>query len=306
MLEGNTGRQVWAEDYDRDLTIGNLLDIQTDIAQQIANRVGAVLTPEEQARIASRPTENLLAYELYTRGRILWWTRSPEALEQAIGLFQAAVEEDPAFAFAYAGLAETYAILPEMGGPPFGEILPLAREAVEMALSLDPDLAEAHTASGYINTVFRWDREAGERDYLRAMELNPDYGTAHQWYAELLGASGRMDQAFREARIAVELDPRSPASNMVMGFLVAYDTRSAEAIQWFERSLAIAPELRQPLGGLAFTYMWMGEMNWPLPGTSARRPWWEPIRRSLWHSSPRFPTRKDPRRNRGFQDRETT
>ena len=253
------GTQLWAERYDRDLTVANIYDIQSEIAHRVASSVGAVLMPAEEDRIATPPTENLLAYDLYTRGRIFWWTRAEEALEQAIELFQAAIAEDSAFAMAYAGLAETYVILPEYGYRTIPEALPLAREAADMALSLDPDLAEAHTASGYIKAVFEWDREGAERDYLRAIELNPDYGTAHQWYGEMLGPSGRWEEAVAEIRIAIELDPRSPASNSLMGWLLTYTGRPAEAIQWLERSRTIAPEYPPPYWGLGQTYMSMGD-----------------------------------------------
>ena len=253
------GTQLWAESYDRDLTVANIYEIQGDIAQRVATSVGARLMPTEKNWIGTAPTENLLAYDLYTQGRILWWTRGVEALEQAIELFQRATVLDPDFALAFSGLAETYAILPELKGVPFSDILPLARAAAEKALSLDPDLAEAHTASGYLHAVFEWDREAAERDYLRAIQLNPDYGTAHQWYAELLGASGRWEEALGEIKRAIELDPRSPASNMIMGFLLLYTGRHAEAIQSFERSNAIVPEFPPPCWGLGDSHMLTGD-----------------------------------------------
>jgi len=281
-----SGAQLWAESYDRDLTVANIYDIQGDIAHRVAGSVGAVLLPADKDRIATTPTENLLAYDLYTRARILWWTRGEEALEQAIGLFQAAIAEDPAIAVAYAGLAETYAILPELGGPPFSisEILPLAREAAEMALSLDPGLAEAYTASGYISAVFEWDREAAERDYLKAIELSPDYGTAHQWYAEMLGVSGRWEEAFAEIQIAIELDPRSPGSNSIMGWLLTHSGQHADAIQWFERSHAIAPDFIAAPIGLAHTYMLMGDYD-------AAASWYE-----IWAG----PSGTDPEVSRAF------
>jgi len=252
-----TGAQRWADRYDRDLTVADIYDIQGDIARRVASSVGAVLTPAEEDRLDSTPTDNLRAYDLYTQGRLLWWSRGPEALERAIGLFQAAIAEDSTFAKAWAGLAETYVILPELVGSSPGELLPLAREAIEAALALDPDLAEAHTASGYIHAL-EWEWEAAEEDYLRAIELSPDYGTAHQWYAEMLAPSGRWEEAFEETRRAIELDPRSPAINSIMGTLLAYTRRPAEAIPWFERSIAIAPEFVPPLFGLAFSYQSMG------------------------------------------------
>jgi TolB-like protein len=254
-----TGTQQWADQFDRDLTVANIYDIQSEIAERVANSVGARLKPTDMDRISTAPTQSLRAYELYTQGRVLWWSRGPESLDQAIELFEAAIEEDSTFAKAYAALAETYAILPDLGGPSYAEMLPLAREAAETALSLDPDLPEAYTASGYVHAVFEWDWEAAERDYLRAIELDPDYGTAHQWYAEMLAQMGRWDEAQEEARRGVDLDPRSPAITAIMGWILTYTGRHREAIQWFERSHAIAPEYGPPVVGLAQTYRYMGD-----------------------------------------------
>jgi len=261
LIDGNTGAQIWAENYDEDLTARSIFDIHTEIARQVARQVGAVLTPGDQERIAERPTENSEAFDLYLRGRVLWWTRGLEALEEAIELFQAAISEDPDFALAHAGLAETYAILPEMGGPPYSEILPLAREEARQALSLEPDLAEAYNASGYVNAVFEWNWEAAEEDYRRAIELNPDYGTAHQWYGEMLVQLGRWEDAFAEIEKAVELDPRSAASNAIMGYLLSVSGRHSEAVQWFEQALVIVPEFPAPCWGLGDAYTAMGDLE---------------------------------------------
>jgi len=260
LLDAN-GAQLWAERYDRDLTVADIYEIQGDIAYRVANSVGAVLTPAGKDRVASPPTNNLRAYDLYIQGRLLWWSRGPQAMEQAVGLFQAAIEEDSSFAKAYAGLAETYANLPELVGASPAELLPLAREAAERALALDPDLAEAHTALAYIHGL-EWDWGAAEQEYLRAIELSPDYGTAHLWYAQqVLAPLGRWDEAFAEARKAVELDPRSPASNSLMGMLLTHTRRPADAIRWFQRSHSIAPEYVPPLWGLAHAHRSMGDYD---------------------------------------------
>jgi TolB-like protein/Tfp pilus assembly protein PilF len=261
LMEGSTGTQVWAEDYDEDLTARSIFDIYTDLAGQVARQVGAVITPAEQERIAERPTENSEAYDLYLRGRILWRTRGLGALEEAIELFQAAITQDPDFALAHAGLAETYAILPERGGPPYSEVLPFARRAAETALSLDPSLAEAHNASGYISAVFEWNWAAAEKDYRRAIELNPDYGTAHQWYGEMLAQLGRWEEALVEITKGVELDPRSAASNTMMGYLLSIPGHYSEAIRWFEQAHMIAPAFPPPCWGLGDVYTAMGDLE---------------------------------------------
>jgi len=259
LIDGSTGTQIWAENYDEDLTARSIFDIHTDLAGQVARQVGARLTPVEQERLAKRPTESSEAYDLYLRGRDLWWTRGPGALEQAIEVFEAAIAEDPDFALAYAGLAETYAVLPEHTSRSSAKILPLARAAADRALSLAPDLAEAHTASGYIHAVFEWDWEAAERDYVSAIELNPDYATAHQWYAEMLAMNGRWDEAFAEINVAVALDPRSPAANNVMGVMLSLTGKPHEGIQRIQRALAINPELVGPGWSFGYSYLEMGD-----------------------------------------------
>jgi TolB-like protein/Flp pilus assembly protein TadD len=261
LIDGNTGTQIWAENYDEDLTARSIFDIHTNLAGQVARQVGARLTPVEEERIAERPTENSEALDLYLRGRSLWRTRGLGALEEAIESFQAAITEDPSFALAHAGLAETYALLPEMGGPPYSEVLPLAREAAEIALSLDPNSAEAHNASGYISAVFEWDWEAAERDYRRAIELNPDYGTAHQWYGEMLAQLGRWEEAFVEIEKGVELDPRSAAPNAMMGYLLLIPGEHPEAIRWFDEAHMISPEFPAPCWGLGDVYTAMGDLE---------------------------------------------
>jgi tetratricopeptide (TPR) repeat protein len=259
LLEAGTGGHVWAESYDRDLTAGDLLELESDVAQQVAHSLKAVLTPEERERIEAQPTENLQAYEYFLRGRHFWNQRSLVAFDSAIDYFNRAVLLDPEYARAYAALAETYVLVPEYGGPSIPEMLPLARAATERARTLDPDLAEAYAASGYLKEVFEWDRDGAERDFLKAIELNPDCATAHQWYAELLGATRRWDEAVVEARRAVQLDPLSVAANDVLGTVLTCGGRHAEAILARERALEIVPDFAFAVLGLAKSYVLVGD-----------------------------------------------
>ncbi|UCC71017.1 MAG: hypothetical protein JSV86_11530 [Gemmatimonadota bacterium] len=154
LLDARTGGQIWAENYDRDLTAGNLLEMESDLAQRIARSLRAVLTPEERARIEAVPTENLEAYDYYLRGRHFWIQRSLAAFDSAIRYYNRAVLLDPDYARAYAALAETYVLLPEYGGPSIPEILPLAKAATDRALTLDRGLAEAYAASAWAYTIW--------------------------------------------------------------------------------------------------------------------------------------------------------
>jgi len=150
-------------------------------------------------------------------------------------------------------------LLPEYGGPSFPEILPVARAATERALALDTDLAEAYAASAYIKTRVEWDHEGAERDYRKAIERDPDYATAHQWYAELLNHTRRWDQSLEEARRAVELDPVSFTPNAVLAVSWLCNRRPAEAIAAAERALQILPDQELVVKWLAFAYVLNGD-----------------------------------------------
>ncbi|UCC74066.1 MAG: tetratricopeptide repeat protein [Gemmatimonadota bacterium] len=255
LIDAQRDEHLWAETYDRQLSIENLLAIQTEVARRIAEALEATLTPDEEDRLAAMPTASLEAYDYYLRGRHFWNQRSLAAFDSAVQYYSRAVLLDPDYARAYAGLAETYVLLPEYGGPSIPEILPVARAATERALLLDPDLAEAYTASAYIEDYFEWDREGAERDYLSAIELNPDYATAHQWYAELLTLTRRWDEALTEARRAVELDPLSFAPNLILGIAFTCAGRPADAIPAVERALEIVPDQELAIKWLAFAYV---------------------------------------------------
>jgi adenylate cyclase len=265
LLDAGTGGQVWAENYDRDLTASSLLEMESDVAQQVARSVRAVLTLEERARIEAVPTENLEAYDYYLRGRHFWNRRSLAAFDSAIDYYNRAVLLDREYARAYAGLAETYVLLPEYGGPAISEVLPLAKAATERALSLDPDLAEAYAASGYLKAVFEWDRDSAEQDLLKAIELNPDCATAHYWYAEVLGVTRRWDEALDEARRALELDPLSVAAHAYVGLLLMDSGRSDEAIPVFERTLEIGPYWENTVNVLATAHVLRGDYTAAAP-----------------------------------------
>jgi TolB-like protein/Flp pilus assembly protein TadD len=259
LIDAQRDEHLWAERYDRQLSIENLLAIQSEVARRIAGALEATLTPDEEDRLAALPTANLEAYDHYLRGRHFWSRRSLAAFDSAIQYYNRAVLLDPDYARAYAGLAETYVLLPEYGGTSIPEILPVARAATQRALALDPDLAEAYTASAYIKARFEWDYEGAERDYQRAIELDPEYATAHQWYAELLYINRRWDDALAEARTAVDLDPLSFAPNLVLGITLFCSGRLDDGIAAFERALAILPDQELAVKWLALASVLEGD-----------------------------------------------
>jgi TolB-like protein len=228
-----SGVQVWADSYDRDLTVGNLLDIQSDIAQQVAGNIGARLTPREQDRIEVRPTEDLEAYDLYLLGRTRWLTRSVPAMYEALGFYEAAIDLDSTYASAYAGLAETYLLLTFFDASirdPLTMVERAERNA-NRALSFDPDLSIAHAVLGCLTFWYKWEWEAALLELELATTLDPGNSQARAWLTELLISLGRYEQAVVEGAIAAKADPRSLNENIAYGraLWAAGDLEAAEA-----------------------------------------------------------------------------
>ena len=201
---------IWARQYDRDLS--NLLALQAEIAQEIAAQIQLTLGDQrriEAARQSSLGPQAYEAYDLYLKGRFFWNKRTAPGLQQAIEYFQQAIAKDPNFSRAYTGLADSYALLGGYSTTPQTESMPKARAAALKALELDPELAEAHTSLALITENFDYDWEAAEKEYRRAIDLNPNYATAHHWYAEFLSLQGRFPDALAESEHARQLDPLS-------------------------------------------------------------------------------------------------
>jgi TolB-like protein/DNA-binding winged helix-turn-helix (wHTH) protein/Tfp pilus assembly protein PilF len=201
---------LWARRYDRELT--STLELQSEIAQQIAGEIQLALGPNKFALAPEPPRRSSTSYEaydLYLKGRYFWNKRTGDGFEQAIHYFQQAIAKDPNYAQAYAGLADSYILLAAYSGAPPAESLQKARAAATKALNLDQGLAEAHTSLALITENYDWDWPAAEKEYRRAIELNPNYATAYQWYAEYLTWLGRFDEALRASERARELDPLS-------------------------------------------------------------------------------------------------
>lgn len=205
LIEAPTDHPVWAETYTRDL--GDVLALQSEIARAVAEEVEVALTPEESRRLTeSRPVDPT-AHEAYLRGRFVLLSRqSPESISDAIEHFERALEIDPGYALARAGLADAHLVFAHFGMRP-REALSEAKRHALLALELDPDLAEAHTALADARFHLDWEWEAAESGFRRAIEISPNYSTAHWWYSGLLAALGRHEEAIAEIRRAQELDP---------------------------------------------------------------------------------------------------
>jgi len=223
--------QLWGEQYNR--KIADLLSLQDEISRDIAAKLQLQLSGEEEKKLTRRPTENPEAYQLYLKGRFYWGKRSAGDIQKGIEFFQQAIDKDPTYALAYAGLADCYAVLPQYSGLPSKEIIPRAREAALKALKIDSALADAHNTLAFVHEELDWDFPAAEAEYKRAIELNPDYPTAHHWYSIMLAALGRHNEAIREAERAYQLDPLSLIINNLRGvtYFWSGDYDRAEELQ---------------------------------------------------------------------------
>jgi TolB-like protein/Tfp pilus assembly protein PilF len=229
---------LWGETYDRKLT--DIFAVESEIAKTIAESLQAKLTRSEQSSIAKAPTANPEAYELYLKGRFFWNKRSGVDLRKAIDYFNQAIAKDPNYALAYAGLADSYMLLPNYGGASAQESIAPARAAVTKALELDDSLAEAHASFGLLDTL-ELQLERAVSDFERAIELKPNYATAHHWL--MLGqlSLGRFDPAITEAKRAIELDPLSLIINADYSWAYACAHRFDEAEKQARKTLEIDP-----------------------------------------------------------------
>lgn len=238
LIDIRDNKQLWGEQYERPLV--DMLSVQREIAREITNNLRPTLSGVDQSRMDKQYTANPEAYQLYLKGRFYWNKRGPADLQKAIPFFEQAIEKDPNYALAYSGLADSYALLTAYDEPP-RQLMPKAKEAALKALALDDTLAEAHTSLGQITAYYDYDFATAERQFRRAIELNPNYATAHQWLAENLAAMKRLDESQAEIRRALELDPLSVIMNRIYGDILMDARKFDEAIQQYQRALTLDP-----------------------------------------------------------------
>ena len=216
--------------------------MQDEIAQTIVNTLRARLVGEIGDLTPRRYTANLRAYQLYLRGRHAWNQRTQESIAEGIRWFEQAIAEDPTYALAYTGLADSHALALDYRGAPVAEGMRKAAAEARRALALDESLAEAHTSLAWVTFIYDWDWEAADRHFRRAIELNPRYASARQWYGWLLLAMGRVEEALAQARAAAELDPASVSVRRSFGWLYYYARQPELAIEHLTRAVAMAPD----------------------------------------------------------------
>jgi serine/threonine protein kinase/tetratricopeptide (TPR) repeat protein len=234
LLDVGNNRLLWGEQYERKLS--ELLATQREIAREIVEKLKLKVSGEERL-LAKHYTESNEAYQLYLKGRFYWNKRTAAALRKSIEYFNQAIEKDPGFALAYAGLADCYAV-PANRLPP-REVMPKAKAAAMRALELDETLAEAHTSLARVYSAYDWNWTSAEKGFKRAIELNPNYATAHQFYGDYLEATGRPTEAIAEEKRALELDPLSLVINFELGMSFYYAHDFDQAIEQFQKTLEL-------------------------------------------------------------------
>ena len=243
LINATTDAHLWAETYDRKLT--DIFSVETDIAKTIAETLRARLSGAEQSAIASRPTKDSEAHEFYLKGRYFFGKRTFDDFKRAIDYFNQALAKDPNYAPAYAGIADSYVLLPEYSNESSAELFPKARAAAEKALAIDNDLAEAHVSLGLLHGA-DLNLNAAKREFERAIELNPNYATAHYFLGlEVLAPLGQLDQAVVELKRAVELDPFSVIMNTNFGLCYILARRYPEAIAQLRKATELDPNFGQ-------------------------------------------------------------
>lgn len=234
-------RVLWSERLDERYT--DVLALQSSVSERVARALDLQLTGDERARLAKRPTENAEAYALYLAGRYYFGKRTPEGLRQAISNFERAIAKDRNYAAAYAGLADCNALLNWYVEPPPADAFSKAKTAATKAVALDDQLAEAHVSLAFVTFYYDHDLARAEREFRRALSLNPNYPTAHHWFALVLAASGRHDAALTEVTRARDLDPRSAIISAAIANIHFYARRYDEAIAETRHALELDPGL---------------------------------------------------------------
>ncbi len=259
LIKAATDAHLWADTFDRKLT--DIFAVESEIAKTIAETLQAKLTGSEKTAIAKRPTANPEAYELYLKGRFFWNKRTGADLRTAIEYFNQALSKDPSYALAYAGLADSYGLLEAYGAASPADSFPQAKAAAKKALELDDTLAEAHTSLASVLNDYDFDFEQSLKEFERAIQLNPNYATAHHWYSSNLVALGQFDRAVAEEKRAVELDPLSLVINATLGNAYFFARRYDEAIAQLHKTIKMDPRFYLAHWTLGQVWQLKGNLN---------------------------------------------
>jgi tetratricopeptide (TPR) repeat protein len=222
--------------------MADIFDIQEEISREMSEKLRVKLTGQERERLGKRHTEDQEAYQAYLRGRYCWNQRTIDGMRKAVEHFRQAIDCDPGYALAYAGLGDGLAMLGIYHGLTPNDSFPKAKVAAHRALEIDEDLAEAHATLGFCAQYFDWDLIAAERELKEAIRINAGYPSARQWYGMCLALSGRLDAATREWRTAVELDPFSASINTTAAWPYYWAHRSEDALARLRAAVNLHPK----------------------------------------------------------------
>jgi len=241
LVRVSDGATLWAETFDDKFT--NIFALQDSISERVTESLAVTLTTGERQQLTKRYTTDTQAYQLYLQGRYFWNKRNIESIQKAIELFTEATTKDPNFARAYSGLADSYMLLGigEYVGMELREIIVKAEEAANKAIALDETLAEAHASLGFMAYNYDFDWINAEKHFRRAIELNPNYPTAHHWYSQFLNVLKRFDESEAEIKKALQLDPSSLIVNSDYGVTFYYSRRYDQSVEQYKKTLDLEP-----------------------------------------------------------------
>lgn len=240
LIKVDDGSQLWGGEYKSSLA--DIFAVQDEVSRKISESLRVRLTGADEERLAKRYTKDAEAYELYLKGRYFWNKRNEEGFRNGIEFFRRAEEKDPTYALAFSGLADSYALLCDIGvAAPLDE-MPKAKAAAQKAVDADPTLAEAYTSRAFVELSYDWNWLGAENDFQQALKLNPKYATAHQWYASYLMQMGKFERAKQEIDKAHTLDPLSPIISANTGLYSYYERNYDDAINKYKLTLQSDPD----------------------------------------------------------------
>ncbi|MGH7511455.1 MAG: protein kinase domain-containing protein [Gemmatimonadales bacterium] len=259
LVSVSDGYHLWSETYDRHLA--DVFEVQDELSRSIVSTLRPKLVGMSSDPLVLPPTSNVEAYTLYLKGRFFWNKRTPDGMRKGVECFGEALERDHDFALAHTGLADSYHMLAIYGQLSPHEAYPKARVAAARALEINPMLAESHVSAAYVAFAYDWDWAAAEREFRRALELQPNAAPTHHWLAWLLVATGRDEEAAQEAQRAIELEPLSPVINARAGHILSYAKRPEEGVAASLRALELDPNFAGAYETLALNYIRLGQYD---------------------------------------------
>lgn len=240
LIDVADGSQLWGAEYNN--TLSDIFSVEDEISRSISETLRLRITGADEEKLAKRYTRDAEAYELYLKGRYFWNKRDELGLRNGIKYFREAEDRDPRYALAYSGLADSYSLLSDIGKVKPDDEMPKAKAAAQRAVDIDPTLAEAYTSRAFVKLAYDWDWLGAEADFKKALELNPKYPTAHQWYASYFMQMGKFERAKEEIREAQQLDPFSPIISANLAQYSYYERRYDDAIEHINKALKMAPD----------------------------------------------------------------